>query len=674
LHLTERRTENILIVEDEGLIAADVQRKLQRLGYPVPAVAQSGVEAIRLARSTPFVLVLMDIRLQGDTDGIATAQALKDEFATPVVYMTAHADQETISRAKLTEPLGYVIKPVTDGDLSSTVQISLYRHRMERRVRLSEAWLSATLRSVGDGIVATDTTGEIVFINPVAEELTGWCAADAHGRLLMEILALAEESRGQPAKNPVFNLIPGVPGDSRCYRLTRKNGAEIVVEVQCFENRAPATSMPQTPPRAAAKSRRPDAISGGQAAGISNELLGTIVVFRDCAARRQMEARLLQAQRMEAVANMAGGLAHDFNNQLTVILGYAGELGAQVEGEDKEAALKIKQAACVAASITSQLLVLSRRSETRFEELNVNEVVCEMQPMISHCLGKTRTLETDLGSPPGWVRCDRNQLKQVLLNLALNARDAMPGEGTLRIETCIAEVDSESRDARVDHPGQYVRLRVSDTGSGMNEATLARIFEPFFTTKKAGSGTGLGLSMVHSIIVQSGGYIGAESEIGRGTTFEILLPCVRAFRRISEISGVEDSSGDDPAPTVLLVEDDDSVRRMMHSFLEREGYQLLEAENAEEAEDLAELYEGSIHVLVSDVMMPGMTGPELAARLMPLRPEMKTLFVSGYPHDTLERLGLSKGDLNLLSKPFPAAELVQRIQMLLTQGVRTRVQ
>ena len=401
MHLTERRTENILIVEDEGLIAADVQRKLQRLGYPVPAVAQSGVEAIRLARSTPFDLVLMDIRLQGDTDGIATAQALKDEFATPVVYMTAHADQETISRAKLTEPLGYVIKPVTDGDLSSTVQISLYRHRMERRVRLSEAWLSATLRSVGDGIVATDTTGEIVFINPVAEELTGWCAADAHGRLLMEILALAEESRGQPAKNPVFNLIPGVPGDSRCYRLTRKNGAEIVVEVQCFENRAPATSMPQTPPRAAAKSRRPDAISGGQAAGISNELLGTIVVFRDCAARRQMEARLLQAQRMEAVANMAGGLAHDFNNQLTVILGYAGELGAQVEGEDKEAALKIKQAACVAASITSQLLVLSRRSETRFEELNVNEVVCEMQPMISHCLGKTRTLETDLGSPPG---------------------------------------------------------------------------------------------------------------------------------------------------------------------------------------------------------------------------------------------------------------------------------
>jgi hypothetical protein len=663
LQLTERRTENILIVEDEGLIAADVQRKLQRLGYPVPAIAQSGVEAIRLARSTPFDLVLMDIRLQGDMDGIATAQALKAEFETPVVYMTAHADRETIGRAKLTEPLGYVIKPVTDGDLRSAVEISLYRHHMERRVRASEAWLSATLRSVGDGIVATDTTGEIVFMNPVAEVLTGWCGADAHGRLLMEILALAEEPGGQPAKNPVFDLVPGVPGEIRCYLLTRKNGADTMVELQCFENRAPAVKSP-----------RPDPNAGGLAAGAPNELLGTIVVFRDCTARKQMEARLLQAQRMEAVANMAGGLAHDFNNQLTVILGYAGELCEQTEGESKEAVLEIKQAACMAASITSQLLVLSRRSETCFEVLNVNEIVCEMQPMISHSLGKNRTLETALGSPAGSVRCDRNQIKQVLLNLALNARDAMPTGGTLRIETSIAEIDPNSRDAHLYHPGQYVRLRVSDTGSGMDRDTLARIFEPFFTTKKAGFGSGLGLSMVHSIVVQSGGYIGAESEIGRGATFEILLPCVSAFRRISEIAGVRSATGEDPAPTVLLVEDDDSVRRMMHSFLEREGYQLLEAENAEEAEDLAELYEGSIHVLVSDVLMPGITGPELAAKLTPLRPEMKTLFVSGYPHDTLERLRLSKGDLNLLSKPFPAAELLKRIQMLLAQEVRTGVQ
>ena len=212
MQLNEGLTKHILIVEDEGLIAADVQKKLVRLGYPIPAIAQSGVEALRCARSTPFDLALMDIRLKGDMDGIATAQALKTEFEIPVVYMTAHSDPETIGRAKLTEPLGYLLKPITDGDLRSVVQISLYRHQMERRLRTSEAWLSTTLRSVGDGIMATDTAGEIVFMNPVAEKLTGWSGHDAQGRVLMDVLAIFEESTDQPAKNPIFDLFPGRAG------------------------------------------------------------------------------------------------------------------------------------------------------------------------------------------------------------------------------------------------------------------------------------------------------------------------------------------------------------------------------------------------------------------------------------------------------------------------------
>jgi two-component system, cell cycle sensor histidine kinase and response regulator CckA len=377
---------------------------------------------------------------------------------------------------------------------------------------------------------------------------------------------------------------------------------------------------------------------------------------------------------MEAVANMAGGLAHDFNNQLTVILGYIEELDGRVAGKDKSAAMEIRQAAAVAASITSQLMVLSRRGEARLEVLNINEVIGEVAPMLSHTLGKARKVVMELGSPPGSVRCDRNQLKQVLLNLALNARDAMAAGGVLRIETSIAEVRSDSREARLYHPGQYVRLRVADTGAGMDKATLARIFEPFFTTKKAGFGTGLGLSMVHSIIVQSGGYISAGSEIGRGTAFEILLPAVGTFRRINEAPGAERSTGDGTTPTVLLVEDDDAVRRLMHTFLEREGYQLLEAENAEEAEGLAELYDRPIHILVTDVLMPGMTGPDLAARLGPLRPHLKTLFVSGCPHDALERLGLSTSELNLLPKPFLTAEFLRRVQMLINPEPGTGAQ
>jgi two-component system cell cycle sensor histidine kinase/response regulator CckA len=246
----------------------------------------------------------------------------------------------------------------------------------------------------------------------------------------------------------------------------------------------------------------------------------------------------------------------------------------------------------------------------------------------------------------------------------------MPASGELRIESATVDIEPDSQEARLYRPGQFVRLRVADTGEGMDKATLARIFEPFFSTKKAGCGTGLGLSIAHSIIVQSQGYIRAESEIGHGTTFEILLPCVGTFRRIGEAGGSEGADSGEPTPTVLLVEDEDAVRRVMHKFLEREGYQLLEARNAEEAEAIAEVYQEPIHVLVTDVLMPGMTGPELAAKLMPLRPGMKTLFVSGYRHDVTEPHGLSRDALNLLPKPFPAAELLRRVRMLL--GQRTR--
>lgn len=633
--LNEDLRKQILVVEDEGLIAADIQRRLERLGYPMPAIASSGTEALRCARSTPFDLVLMDIRLKGDMDGIVTAQALKSELDTPVVYITAHADHETIDRAKLTEPLGYILKPITDGDLRSAVQIALYKAGMERRLRTSEAWLSTTLRSVGEGIVATDTSGEIVCMNPVAEHLTGWSAADAFGSPLMDVLGLFEESQSQPARNPIFDLFAG---ESRNYTLVSKTGVRKTVEVECSENCSEA------------------------------DLLGSIVVVRDISRRKEMESRLIQSQRMEAVANLAGGLAHDFNNQLMVILGYAEELCAGLSGDQWEQAREIQQAASIASSITAQLLTLSRRDVPRLKVININEVICEVQPLISRSLGKNRTLATEIGSPLGFVRGDRNQIKQVLLNLALNARDAMPSGGELRMEISTLEVDAESPAGRLNRPGPYVRLLVSDTGEGMDQATLSRIFEPLFTTKAAGFGTGLGLSIVHSIIVQSGGYISARSEIGKGTSFEILLPCIGTFRGIGEISGSGKPAGEDPVPTVLLVEDEDSVRRLMQKFLEREGYQLLEARNAQEAEDLAEVYEEPIHVLVTDVVMPGMAGPELAERLAPLRPDMKVLFVSGYRHDTLEHQGLFKRDLNLLPKPFPATELLRRVQMLLSQG------
>jgi two-component system cell cycle sensor histidine kinase/response regulator CckA len=633
--LTADLQKQILIVEDEAPVAAGIRKKLKRLGYPMPAIASSGEEALRSVRSRPFDLVLLDIHLKGDMDGIATALALKTELETPVVYLTAHADRETVNRAKFTEPLGYIRKPVTYTDLRSVVQVSLHKHAVERRLRTSEAWFSTTIRSVGDGVIATNASGEIEFMNPVAEQLTGWPATEAQGRLLMDVLGLFEESTSRPAKNPVFDLFAG---ENRSYTLISRAGASTAVEIGCFENRS------------------------------GDDVLGAILIARNITARKGMEGRLMQSQRMEAIASMAGGVAHDFNNQLMVIIGYADELCGRLAGEDKEQAREIKQAASIAGSLTGQLLKLSRRDVARLEVLNVNQTIGEVEPLISHSLGKTRTLTTDLGSPLGFIRGDRNQIQQVLLNLALNARDAMPEGGELRIESSILEIDAETPAARLYRPGPYVRLRVADTGQGMEKTTLSHIFEPFFTTKEAVFGTGLGLSIAHSIIVQSGGYISATSEIGQGTSFEILLPCAGTFQGLGEVFGSDRTSGEDPAPTVLLVEDEDSVRRLMHKYLERAGHQVLEAGNAQDAEDIAKVYAKPIHVLVTDVVMPGISGLELAQRLAPLRPDLKVLFVSGYRHDTLEHHAL-KQELNLLPKPFPASELIRRVEMLLSQDV-----
>jgi CheY-like chemotaxis protein len=379
-----------------------------------------------------------------------------------------------------------------------------------------------------------------------------------------------------------------------------------------------------------------------------------------------MEARLVQSQRMEAIASMAGGLAHEFNNQLMVIRGYAQELATQIAGEERQTALEIEQAADIANSISSQLLTLSRRDVARMEVLNLHEVIREIQPVLSHTLGKTRCLTTDLGSTVGFVRGDRNRLKQVLLNLTLNARDAMPGGGELRIESSTVEIGAESAEGRIYRPGLYARLRFTDTGEGMDGTTLARVFEPLFTTKKAGLGSGLGLSIVHSIVAQGEGYITARSEPGNGATFEILLPCIGTFKGIGAVTGSAGASGN-AVPTILLVDDEARVRKLVHRYLEREGFQLLEAGNAEEAELIAEVYQETIHALVTDVVMPGMTGPQLADRLLRLRPEMQVLFLSGYRHDSLGEHGVD-ATANVLSKPFPAAELLRRVHLLLNQA------
>ena len=317
--------------------------------------------------------------------------------------------------------------------------------------------------------------------------------------------------------------------------------------------------------------------------------------------------------------------------------------------------MEIQQAATAGRATTTQLLALSRRGGAQFEVLNINELICEVRPLIDDSLGKLRTLITELGSPLGYIRGDRSQLTQLFINLALNARDAMPAGGEMRIESSTLDIDGDHPLTRQYRPGTYVRLRVSDNGQGVEPAVLAHVFEPRFGARKGQAASGLTLALVHSIVLESGGYIGAQSAVGKGTSFEILWPCVGTFYGPAEV----------PTPTILLVEDEDGVRRLMHRFLEREGYRLLTARNAEEAEDIAAVFQDEIHVLVTDVVMPGMTGPQLADRLKPRRPGIKVLFVSGYRHDALDQKGLLGQGVHILPKPFPPVQLVRQVQLLL---------
>jgi PAS domain S-box-containing protein len=627
MQASEDLQKRILIVEDESLIAADLELRIARLGYPAPVIVHSAEEALECARLTRFDLVLMDVRLNGDMDGVAAAAALQSELRTPVVYVTAHADEETIERAKFTEPLGYLLKPISDGDLRTVIQTALHKANMERRLRTSAAWLATTLRSVGDGIVATDSDGQVAFLNPAAERLTGWPDGEARGHGLMDVLRLHDEVSGQLARNPLFEL---AERETRTYTLVSQAGAGTAVELECFENRA------------------------------ADEVLGAVITVRDIARRREIEARLLQSQRMDAIANMAGGLAHDFNNQLMVILGYAEELIGCLSGEPRAQAAEIRRAASLAATTTTQLLALSRHGGGGFEVLKIDDVVRDVRPLLAQTLGSNVTVTTQLAFPMGYLRGDRTQLRQLFLNLARHAGGVKPAGTEMRIETSTVEIAAGDALARQYRPGSFVKVIVSDNGGGMDPAALARIFEPRFEPVKEPFGSGLGLSLVHGIVTESGGFIAAQSAAGKGTRFEILWPSVGSFH----------GTGLAGAPSVLLVEDEDGVRRLMHRLLEREGYQLLAARNAEDAEEIAGVYANEIDLLITDVVMPGITGPQLAERLRPSHPSMKVLFVSGYRHDALDQKGLLDPGAQILGKPFSSTPFLRQVQLLLKQGIR----
>jgi PAS domain S-box-containing protein len=398
-----------------------------------------------------------------------------------------------------------------------------------------------------------------------------------------------------------------------------------------------------------------------------------LAVLMDITSRRQLEDQLRQAQKMEAVGMLAGGVAHDFNNLLTIITGYSQLILLNLPTSDpnRHSVEQIMKAGERAAALTRQLLAFSRRQILQPKVLDLNTLVTRLSAMLQRLIGEDIDLRLVLRPELGRVSADPGQLEQVMMNLVVNARDAMPRGGTLTIETANVKLDETYAGRHISvGPGPYVMLAVNDTGFGMDQATKERLFEPFFTTKGSGKGTGLGLSTVFGIVKQSGGSVDVCSEPSRGTSVKVYLP------RIDKPVSVEPEPSHRRAArgseTILLVEDDEMVRNLVRETLEREGYKIIDAADPVEARRQAENYKGQIQLLITDVIMPKVSGKELAAALAGRRPDMKVMYMSGYTDSAIVNSGILQKEVAFLQKPFTPDALALKVREVLEGDTKTR--
>lgn len=509
------------------------------------------------------------------------------------------------------------------------------RKRASEALRLSEISFRSVIENAPYGIYRAQASGKLLLVNPALQKMLGYASQEE----LLKI-SLSNEIYLDPLEHQkVIDLF-----------ANQKAFTDVEVEWKRKDG---------TPMRARCT---------GWLVKDTRARDGYFEVFaEDVTEKWLLERQLRMAQKMEAVGRLSGGIAHDFNNLLGVIIGYSQVLKRTLPRGSAflEHAEEIEKAGQRAAALTRQLLAFSRQQVLAPAVLDLNSVISEMQKLLPRLIGEDIEIVMDLNAASGRVKADQGQFEQVVMNLVVNARDAMPHGGKVVIATVNASLDEfYTRQHPGSRAGDYVMLSVSDTGTGIDAETLAHIFEPFFTTKERGKGTGLGLATVYGIVKQSGGYVWVASTLGKGTSFEVYLP------RIEEaVTVVEAAAPCIPAfqgaETILLVEDADALRKLTHMLLEQHGYRVLAAENGVDALLLAHQQSGRIDLLVTDVIMPGLNGRALAKQLESLRPGLKVLYVSGYTDDAIVDHGVLEADIHLLHKPFSEESLIRKVREVL---------
>jgi PAS domain S-box-containing protein len=518
--------------------------------------------------------------------------------------------------------------------VSQQLASAIDHKRHEEALRRSESRYRSLVQSAVYGIYRASVDGRFLDVNPALIHMLGYESAE-------EVLKLDPQREVFLDAGEHTRLMREFQEDGRLdsaeVRWKRKDGSSITVRL----SGRPATALDE-----------------------SDQALE--IIAEDVTERRALEDQFRQAQKMEAVGRLAGGVAHDFNNLLMVVSGYTEVLLEQLDQEDPLLAKvqAIQQAADRATTLTRQLLAFSRKQLLELKVVDVNAIVADMERLLRPLIGENIELATKLTPNVGHTRADAGQLEQVIMNLVVNAKDAMPSGGKILIETREADVDAARREHSLIEPGTYILLSVSDTGAGMDQETQSRIFEPFFTTKEKGKGTGLGLSTVYGIVKQSGGYIFAQSEMGCGTAFRIYLPRVPdPAEHAGHAKHSQTPTGG--SETVLLVEDEESVRELVRETLKSKGYSVMEAGDGVAGMKAAESYQGRIDILITDVVMPGMSGRELAQRVAAVRPQIKVLYLSGYTEDAIIHEGVLDPGTAFLQKPFTLHALARKVREVL---------
>ena len=631
----------LLLVEDSEDDAELLARELKRAGFAVEfARVQTAVAVEDALSRSAWDVIVCDNSMPGFSGTEALSIVRARGLDIPFIFVSGTMGEDLAASA-LEAGAGDAL---AKGDLRRLVPVirrelreaadRRARRESEAALRVSEASYSALVEQAPVGIYRSTPAGRFVSANAALARILGYATPQELLALDMarDVYADADERRRLVEQDTYTNQVY----EELEATWKKKDGTRIRVQLSVRASRTPDGHV---------------------------EFYEAFV--RDITNQRQLEAQLAQAQKMEAIGRLAGGVAHDFNNLLTVILSYSELLLEDLPAgsADRDDVTQIRKAAQGASELTRQLLAFSRQQILQPKVIDLNASVSGIERLLARVLREDIKLRCTLAPDAGTIRVDPGQLEQVIMNLAVDARDAMPGGGLLTIETANVDLDKAYLQAHpMAKPGPYVMLAVTDNGMGMDAATQARIFEPFFTTKDVGKGTGLGLATVQGIVQQSGGFIWVYSEPDHGTVFKIYLPRVDEPASRADDVPAADVRGTE---TVLVVEDVTAVRAVTREMLSRYGYNVLEAADGTTALQLAAAYEAPIHLLLTDVVMPDINGRDLAHRFESTRPEMKVLFMSGYTDDAVVRHGILQKGIAYLQKPFTPGSLATKVRGVL---------